>query len=161
MHGLFDAVRDGNICLMYKLFLFVSSAKLKTKGIVHEAGRDRRIFEDSLCCQWNFGHDWMDFFNWPLFLRAPGSGEGRTHRTRNSFPALFPIIEPVESKAPPLSFDSADNTPRLTVSMSPTRRDCTFTGEPLPAAMLPPRSTQLKGNQLPTICGHGIAAGFG
>ena len=72
-------------------------------------------FEDSLCRSWNWKHDWMDFFNRPLFKRMPGSLGGGQNTSNTKFlpgSTLPDGVEPVESKAPPLSFDQEMQTTR-------------------------------------------------
>ena len=114
-----DAVREREyLPYDHRMFPFVSfRSEIKDEGWYSPRGVAEIIasFEDSLCRQWNFKHDWMDFFNRPLFKRAPGSLGGGQNTSNTKFlpgSTLPDGVEPVESKAPPLSFDQEMQTTR-------------------------------------------------
>ena len=114
-----DAVREREyLPYDHKMFPFVSfRSEIKDEGWYSPRGVAEIIasFEDSLCRQWNFKHDWMDFFNRPLFKRAPGSLGGGQNTSNTKFlpgSTLPDGVEPVDSKAPPLSFDQEMQTTR-------------------------------------------------
>jgi hypothetical protein len=102
----------------HKNFPFVSfRSEIKDEGWYSPRGVAEIVasFEDSLSRQWNFKHDWMDFFNRPLFKRAPGSLGGGQNTSNTKFlpgSTLPDGVEPVDSKAPPLSFDQEMQTTR-------------------------------------------------
>ena len=114
-----DAVREREyLPYDHKKFPFVSfRSEIKDEGWYSPRGVAEIVasFEDSLTRQWNFKHDWMDFFNRPLFKRAPGSLGGGQNTSNTKFlpgSTLPDGVEPVESKAPPLSFDQEMQTTR-------------------------------------------------
>jgi hypothetical protein len=107
-----DAVREREyLPYDHQMFPFVSfRSEIKDEGWYSPRGVAEIIasFEDSLTRQWNFKHDWMDFFNRPLFKRTPGSLGGGQNTSNTKFlpgSTLPDGVEPVDSKAPPLSFD--------------------------------------------------------
>ena len=61
-------------------------------------------FEDSLCRQWNFKHDYMDFVNKPLFKNTQGisNPQNVSFLPGSSLPQG---LEPAVMPAPPISFD--------------------------------------------------------
>jgi hypothetical protein len=114
-----DAVREREyLPYDHRKFPFVSfRSEIKDEGWYSPRGVAEIVasFEDSLCRQWNFKHDWMDFFNRPLFKRTPGSLGGGQNTSNTKFlpgSTLPDGVEPVESKAPPLSFDQEMQTTR-------------------------------------------------
>jgi hypothetical protein len=114
-----DAVRERQtLPYDHKKFPFVSfRSEIKDEGWYSPRGVAEIVasFEDSLTRQWNFKHDWMDFFNRPLFKRTPGSLGGGQNTSNTKFlpgSTLPDGVEPVESKAPPLSFDQEMQTTR-------------------------------------------------
>jgi hypothetical protein len=114
-----DAVREREyLPYDHKKFPFISfRSEIKDEGWYSPRGVAEIVasFEDSLTRQWNFKHDWMDFFNRPLFKRTPGSlGTGQNTSNTKFLPGstLPDGVEPVESKAPPLSFDQEMQTTR-------------------------------------------------
>lgn len=61
-------------------------------------------FEDSLCRQWNFKHDYMDFVNKPLFKNTAGIGNtGVINVLPGS--SLPQGLDVVQMPSPPISFD--------------------------------------------------------
>ena len=61
-------------------------------------------FEDSLCRQWNFKHDYMDFVNKPLFTNEAGmTNSGNVTVLPGS--TLPQGLKPAVMPAPPISFD--------------------------------------------------------
>jgi hypothetical protein len=114
-----DAVRERQyLPYDHKMFPFVSfRSEIKDEGWYSPRGVAEIVasFEDSLCRQWNFKHDWMDFFNRPLFKRTPGSLSSGQNTSNTKFlpgSTLPDGVEPVDSKAPPLSFDQEMQTTR-------------------------------------------------
>jgi hypothetical protein len=114
-----DAVREREyLPYDHKKFPFISfRSEIKDEGWYSPRGVAEIVasFEDSLCRSWNFKHDWMDFFNRPLFKRLPGSlGGGQNTSNTKFLPGSYlpDGVEPVESKAPPLSFDQEMQTTR-------------------------------------------------
>lgn len=99
----------------YPDFPFISfRSEIKDEGWYSPRGVPEIIasFEDSLCRQWNFKHDWMDYFNKPLFKQKGGSVGNTTNIKFLPGQVLPQGVEPVESKAPPLSFDQEMQTTR-------------------------------------------------
>jgi hypothetical protein len=114
-----DAVRERQyLPYDHKKFPFISfRSEIKDEGWYSPRGVAEIVasFEDSLCRSWNFKHDWMDFFNRPLFKRLPGSLGGGQNTSNTKFlpgSTLPDGVEPVESKAPPVSFDQEMQTTR-------------------------------------------------
>jgi hypothetical protein len=113
-----DAVRERQkLPYDHGMFPFISfRSEIKDEGWHSPRGVAEIIasFEDSLCRSWNFKHDWMDFFNRPLFKRLPGSLGGQNTSNTKFLPGstLPDGVEPVDSKAPPLSFDQEMQTTR-------------------------------------------------
>jgi len=103
-----DCVRERQyLPYAHKCYPFVSfRSEIKDEGWYSPRGIPEIVaaFEDSLCRQWNFKHDYMDFVNKPLFENTQGMGNTGVVQflPGSSLPQGF---KPVQMPQLPISFD--------------------------------------------------------